>query len=158
MNWVAAFAMVVLSTAIGFGLFVWVAVPVDHGMFEVADSHVANLLVGFAATVAGVVLGSTYRHLAQLRQQGVQTMKSFRAQAVGIARSVDLWMGLVASPLVYGLLIQSLADVGRAGLVIVGLENGFCCLLIADAFMRRSSSQNSITGHSNLGEPPAGKK
>jgi hypothetical protein len=137
MKWLSALLVSAACTAAGFALFWWMAIPREHGMFAVENRELAKLLIGFAATVAGVVLGSAYRHLARLKERDVQTMGSFRVEALNIARSVDLWMGLVASPLVYGLLIQSLAKMGLAGLVIVALENGFCCLLIAESFIKK---------------------
>lgn len=137
MKWLGALLVSVACAATGFALLWWIAVPREHGMFAVENRELTKLLIGFGATVAGVVLGSAYRHLARLKERGVETMESFRAQALSIARSVDLWMGLLASPIVYGLLIQSLAKMGQSGLVIVALENGFCCLLIAESFVNK---------------------
>jgi hypothetical protein len=137
MNAVVAFLIAVLCAAIGFGLFWFVVTPQQHGMWAAPDAHALRLLAGFAATLFGVVLGSMYRQLARLRESGVQSLTSVRSFTVDLVRSVDLWMGLVASPLVYGLLVQSAEMMATSGLVIVALENGFCCLLVVENFVKK---------------------
>ncbi|MEO8379838.1 MAG: hypothetical protein ABI779_09270 [Acidobacteriota bacterium] len=138
MNTSLAVVVSLLCAAIGFALFWFVAVPQDHGFFSVGDSAGTRLLLGFFATLLGVLLGSTYRQLARMKEANVQTIRSVRRFALNVVRSVDLWMGLVASPLVYGLLVQSAANMTLAGLVIVAIENGFCCLLIAENIVKRA--------------------
>lgn len=145
MKWLGALFISIVCAAVGFAIYWWIVIPREHGLFAVEDRELTKLLVGFGATVAGVVLGSAYRHLARLKERGIETMESFRAHAGIIVRSVDLWMGLLASPVVYGLLLQSLAEMGQAGLVIVALENGFCCLLIAESFVNRGHTAPAAT-------------
>jgi hypothetical protein len=137
MNGILAFLVTLLCAAIGFGLFWFIVTPQQHGMWAVPDAHALRLLVGFAATLFGVLLGSAYRQLARLRESGVQRLASVRSFGVDLVRSVDLWMGLVASPLVYGLLVQSAEMMATSGLVIVALENGFCCLLVVENFLKK---------------------
>lgn len=138
MNIYLAVIVCVVCAAIGFALFWFVVVPQDHGFFSIGDSNAGRLLIGFAATLLGVLLGSTYRHLARMRAANVETIRSVGRFTSNVLRSVDLWMGLVASPLVYGLLVQSATSMELPGLVIVALENGFCCLLIAENIARRT--------------------
>lgn len=140
MNIYVAVIVCVLCAAIGFVLFWFIVVPQDHGFFSVTDSNAGRLLIGFAATLAGVLLGSTYRNLARMRAANVETIRNVGRFTSNVLRSVDLWMGLVASPLVYGLLVQSATSMALPGLVVVALENGFCCLLIAENITRRTAS------------------
>lgn len=51
------------------------------------------------------------------------------------------------SPLVYGLLVQSATSMALPGLIVVALENGFCCLLVAENIARRTPA--------NAGAAPA---
>jgi len=127
-----------VCAAIGFALFWYVVLPQDHGFFTISDSNAARLLIGFGATLVGVVLGSAYRHLGRMRAANVETIRNFRRFLSNVFRSVDLWMALVASPLVYGLLVQSATTMAISGLVIVALENGFCCLLVAENITSRA--------------------
>ena len=85
-----------------------------------------KLVAGYLATVAGVILGSAYRGLHPKPNAGGR-IDNFGALASDIFRSRDLWAGLVASPLVFGLLYRTLDDAALSGLVVLGLENGFCC-------------------------------
>ena len=87
-------------------------------------------MAGYLATVAGVILGSAYRGLHPKPTAGGR-IDDFGALASDIFRSRDLWAGLVASPLVFGLLYRTLDDAALSGLVVLGLENGFCCHISA---------------------------
>src|SRR5690349_18055668 len=50
------------------------------GLFEKAESEqLLRIVVGYLATVAGVVLGSVYRQLRQLRDSGITEIQSLRA-------------------------------------------------------------------------------
>jgi len=112
------------------------------GLFEKAGSQqLLRIIVGYLATVAGVVLGSTYRQLRQLRDSGIAEIQSLRAFAARAFRSVDLWMGLCGSPLVFLLLIKASDGLNLPGLVVSALENGFCCLIIINGFVGKAEAQ-----------------
>ncbi len=115
----------------------WFMVPRDtvFGVFEGAGrGNVGRLILSFAATIGGVVLGSFYRQLRQMTSSTIDDVPAFLSH---VLRSVDLWLGLAGAPVVYALLLQSTNGMSTPGLLLVGLENGFCCLIIVNAFVGR---------------------
>ena len=82
--------------------------------------------LAFVVTVVGVLIGSIYRRLLALQREG-QRRAHLGAVFVDVARSIDLQLGLVGSPVVFGLLWQAIADISLPGMLIVALQNGFCC-------------------------------
>lgn len=133
-------AAVLLAIAIGFGAF-WYFTPrtMAFGMFESSGrANIGRLVFTFGATILGVVLGSIYRQLRQLPEPIIKDLGAFFSN---VARSVDLWLGLVGAPIVFALLLQSTDGMSVPGLLLVGLENGFCCLIIVNAFIGRTETQ-----------------
>jgi len=98
-------------------------------------------MLSFSATIAGVVIGSTYRQLRALQAAGLTTIPNARVFLSDLSRSIDLWLGLVGAPIVYALLLQSTDGMSLPGLLLVALENGFCCLLIVNAFIGRTETE-----------------
>ena len=139
MNNAAGVLISVLSAALGFVGFWWLAPRSDSfGMFEsgAADATV-RIVASFAAVITGVVLGSLYRTLKSLGDQGKKEIPNARRFLSRAFRSIDMWLGLVAAPLVYAVLLQSTAGMALSGLVVVGLQNGFCCLVVANALLEK---------------------
>jgi hypothetical protein len=112
------------------------------GLFEGSGDQIVRVTVGYLATVAGVVLGSLYRQLRQMRDSGVTEISNVREFVSRGLRSVDLWMGLCGSPIVFLLLARSSEGMSLAGMVVVALENGFCCLIIVNGFVGRMEAAN----------------
>ena len=115
------------------------------GAFEQASGEqILRITVGYLATVAGVVLGSLYRQLRQLRDAGIPeaNLLEFLSR---VGRSVDLWMGLCGSPIVFLLLARANASMSLAGMLVVALENGFCCLIIVNGFMSKAETEQKST-------------
>jgi hypothetical protein len=111
------------------------------GVFEKASGeYMLRIAVGYLATVTGVILGSLYRQLRQLRETGVSEIASVREFLLRAGRSVDLWMGLCSSPIVFLLLARANEGMSLAGMVVVALENGFCCLIIVNSFISRTET------------------
>jgi hypothetical protein len=116
------------------------------GAFEQASSEqILRITVGYLATVAGVVLGSLYRQLRQLRDAGISEIASLLEFLSRAGRSVDLWMGLCGSPIVFLLLARANESMSLAGMVVVALENGFCCLIIVNGFMSKAETEQKST-------------
>lgn len=105
---------------------------VSFGLFS-SDDGAATLRYGvtFAATIVGVVLGSIYRGLKLLKETNQSQIPP--GFFVGRFRSVDMWIGLVASPIIFALLLKASDGMTLAGLVVMALENGFCALIIIDS-------------------------
>jgi hypothetical protein len=147
---------------IGFGIvFFFVsrsAVPAVSGAFQTANNRpsddsgktagqigtVALAAYGFLVTLIGVALGSAYRRLMQLRREGTQRI-AFLTLLGHVASSVDFQIGLVGSPLVFGLLWQSIGDISVAGLTVIALQNGFASHAILDQIIpgKRSDPQDA---------------
>jgi hypothetical protein len=133
-------AVIATAVALGVGfLGFFFILPHDSrfGMFIAgAEVNVGRLLLSFSATVLGVMLGSFYRQLRAL-PSGTVIINDLGAFISQVFHSVDLWLGLAAAPLVYALLLKATSGMALSGLVVVALENGFCCSLIADGVLAR---------------------
>jgi hypothetical protein len=130
-----------VAAALGFVLFVLMD-PVARlpGMSESGSDLMVRIVVGFAATLAGVVLGAMYRELRR-RQAAGQTEIAVLPFFRDMRKSLELWLGLVGSPLVFALLLRSTAGMDLLGMVITALENGFCCLIILNALIERHQAE-----------------
>jgi hypothetical protein len=139
--WQAAVAL----TALLIGLVAyWYLAPreASFGMFEdVSGSGNFRFAVSFVATLVGVVLGSIYRELKSLRAQGIYKIENPALFFSDIARSTDLWLGLAGSPIVYALLLQASDGMSLPGLIVVALQNGFCCLIILNSFVGKEEKR-----------------
>ena len=121
------------AAVIGFSLFWWYApTGVSFGFFETSEVDWVRLVVAYASVVAGVILGSLYRQLRTVQGPTINDVKGFSRQAF---RAVDMWLGLVGSPLVFAMLLRTTDGMSIHGMVIVGLENGFCCLIILNGLL-----------------------
>ena len=138
----AGFSLSFLAALIGFAGY-WYLAPRSEsfGMFLGFDEvATVRLALSFAATLAGVVLGSLYRQLRQLQVEGQQVISDAPAFITRMFRSVDLWLGLAGSPIVYALLLQSTNGMNLPGLLLIALENGFCCLIILNQFVGKAEA------------------
>lgn len=137
MNRWAALIVSLLALLLGLAGYVYFArTSAPFGMFEGAgQSGVWRLVLSFGATVCGVILGSIYRALRKLQDSEVLMIRNIAEFIDNMLRSVDLWLGLAGSPLVYALLLKSSDGMSLSGLITVALENGFCCLLIINGFI-----------------------
>jgi len=148
---------VLVAAAVGLVAFLFL-VPraASFGMFQQEGGpNIARLAFSFVSTLAGVILGSAYRQLRQLQVE-TSTIQDVPKFLSGVLRSVDLWLGLAGAPIVYALLLQSTDGMSLPGLLLVALENGFCCLLIVNAFVGRSEHALATRGTGQQ-TPPATK-
>lgn len=103
------------------------------------------ILFGYGITLLGVILGSAYRELQARRQRGLIRLKSFREFLGSVFLSLDFWMSLCGSPLVYALIWKSMDGGNIAGLTTIALQNGFCCTVIISSLMAKPlSPTNSL--------------
>jgi hypothetical protein len=139
------FGAAIVAVVLGFVLYMnFVPRTASFGMqAEAGGSGMLRLTLSFAATIAGVVLGSVYRQIRELQARGAVRIDDFGAFFGDVFRSTDMWLGLVGSPLVYALLLKSSDGMSLPGLITVALENGFCCLLIISGFVGKTEQQAS---------------
>jgi len=95
------------------------------------------VIYGYFTTVCGVLLGSAYRQLERLRALKQTRISSFRTLAADIGTSIDLWMSLLASPIVFALIWKTMDRTSYASVTIMALENGFACLAVISAMLKR---------------------
>ena len=133
------FVIALVAVVVGLAGF-WYLVPraPSFGMFAVeGEINLTRAGLSFAATIAGVILGSFYRQLRALQATGQTTIEAPLRFIAAMFRSVDMWLGLAGAPIVYALLLQSTSGMTLPGLLVVALENGFCCLVIVNGFVGR---------------------
>lgn len=99
------------------------------GAFEIpgAPDYISTLLLalaGFLALIAGVALGVIYRILLARKASG-EKKSSWRGLIAETWSSIDFQIGVVGSPLVFGVLWQGIAGLGLAQFLFIALQNGF---------------------------------
>jgi hypothetical protein len=116
---IAAYAILLNSYVLRFGV---AAVPDKPGL--------GALAFGYLITVVGVVLGSAYRQLVALRARGIVDISNLYLFFGGVFHSVELWLGVFASPIVYSLIWKAFDGGSLKVLGALALENGFFCTAI----------------------------
>jgi hypothetical protein len=142
----ARIAAVIVSLVVGFVAY-WYLAPRNpsFGMFEGAETAgIWRFVLSFLATIAGVVCGSFYRELRSLQAAGTNKIENSSAFVAGMFRSVDMWLGIAGAPIVYSLLLKATDGMSLAGLLVIALQNGFCCLIIVNGFIGRAEQQNAV--------------
>ncbi len=108
------------------------------GANAVPEQPGARVLVyGYIVTLVGVVLGSAYRELQARKQRGETSINGFRSFLGSVFLSLDFWMSLCGSPLVYALIWKSMEGGNLAGLTTIALQNGFCCTVIISSLISK---------------------
>jgi hypothetical protein len=98
------------------------------------------LIVGYLMTAVGALLGAAYRYLQRLPGQ---TIPGLGALARDVFYSIDLWMGLVGSPVAFGLVLRSVDRVNVPGAIVLALENGFCCTMLVNTLLKPAPPQGA---------------
>jgi len=151
------------------GLIFWIAyvefILVDSTKFLVGQESLSTnslkaILVGYGyfTLVVGVFLGAGYRNLKERRAAGGK-MLNVREFIREVFHSVDFWLGLFGSPVVYAILLQAVdltnISIGSAaGMTLVGLQNGFVCQSIADAIRLKGSGGSDVPPDASIGGTP----
>ena len=115
-------------------LYLYLAVssgPIRFGAAAVVEPFGSGQLIfGYLMTLLGVLLGTAYRRLQHLRDTGIKEIPSFPRFSRSIFLSIEFWLGICGSPLVYALLVRSTEGGGLAGLTTIAIQNGFFCTVI----------------------------
>jgi hypothetical protein len=88
---------------------------------------------GYLITLIGVLLGSFYKKMQEMKAAGETSIKSVRDFFKSMVRDLNLWMALCASPIVYALVVKAADGLSIPSFTFIGLENGFFCLSIITA-------------------------
>lgn len=125
--------LVVLLAIICFGISWWLMVrnPVRFGAVAVtASSGSGRLILGYILTLVGVIVGTAYRELQSRKDKGETILPDFNLFLKSIFLSIDFWLGICGSPLVYALIVQATEGGGMAGLAVMAIQNGFFCTVV----------------------------
>jgi hypothetical protein len=137
---------VVLAFVGGFLVWVWLATGGVKSLGAVAAPTGTSwwiVAAGYLATILGVVLGSIYRELGRMRDRGVTEIENLTVLLRHVVRSTDFLMSMVASPLVYALILRGVGSTGLSSYVVIGIQNGFACLAITTSFLGKHDGVTS---------------
>jgi hypothetical protein len=143
----------IASLLFGLGAY-WYLAPrsSSFGMFEGAEAAgLWRFALSFLATIAGVICGSFYRELRNLQAKGETKITNPRGFLGDMFRSVDMWLGFAGSPIVYSLLLKATDGMSLPGLIVVALQNGFCCLIVVNGFIGRAEQNEGQAGQNTQG-------
>lgn len=128
--WLLA-SIVVALLCIGVSWWLLVRTPVRFGAVAVSSSSgVWRLVYGYAMTVFGVIFGTAYRNLQSLRDKKETNIPGIGPFFQSVFLSVDFWLGVCGSPLVYALIVQATEGGSIAGLTVMAIQNGFFCTVV----------------------------
>jgi hypothetical protein len=99
-------------------------------------------VIGYLVTLAGVVLGAGFRRVLRVQTDGKQQVNVTRL-AREVFRSTDLWLGLLGSPLLFALIVKTLAGLDMPGIVAVSLQNGFFCATLVTELVAKGGKPAS---------------
>jgi hypothetical protein len=99
-----------------------------------------ELSVGYAALVAGVVLGVLVRGLLELKRRGKKTIHPW-AYIRGASKDVDLWISLFASPVLFAGILRQGVSLEVMPLVFFSLQTGFSSHLAIRSLLRPTSQE-----------------
>lgn len=105
-----------------------------QGMGAVGHFH---LVYGLTVTLVGVVLGSAYRELQCMKQAGHRRIHGVRELVISVVYSIDFWMGLCGSPILFSIIWQSADQLAVAPLTLIAIQNGFCCTVVLPTLLGR---------------------
>jgi len=101
---------------------------------------------GYLMTVVGVFCGAACRQLIALRAGGMTTIPSIPRFFSVSLRSIDFWLGLFGSPLVFASALKGFDGQSLAGLTLLALQNGFTCTIIIATFLAPPTQATSESG------------
>jgi hypothetical protein len=107
---------------------------------SIFSNKIVLIIYGYLVTVIGVVLGTIYRELSEMKEKGRRRITKIGVFIKRIFSSIDLWLGLLGSPFVYALIWKSIDEGSISGLTVIALQNGFSCTIITNSFLKKSST------------------
>lgn len=80
---------------------------------------------GYIVLLFGAFMGSGFRKLLEMKKEGIETLENPILFVLSIARSVDFWLGVFGSILIYSAVLQGIQDVSITTFYYMALEKGF---------------------------------
>jgi hypothetical protein len=121
---VSIFAAHLVTSGSGF-------IPRSGGGGETTLGKALTGIYGFTMLMVGVALGGIYRRLVDIKKQGVAQVQR-RQLFSELGGSTDFLIGVVTSPVMFGMLWQTLGDISIGALTLVALQNGFAAHAASD--------------------------
>ena len=110
----------------------------SFGAVAIEESPTIKILIAYLITLAGVVLGTVYRNLQERKLGQEKVIENSGLFFRNVFRSIDFWMSLCASPLVFMILYNSISNSSFSSLALIAFENGFFITLIMDKIVPRN--------------------
>jgi hypothetical protein len=130
-----------VAAFLGFcGFYALLPKDASAGFFAEGDAlKWVQLVAAYLIVVTGVVLGAAYRFLATQ----AETLPPVAQWATDLTRSRDFWIGLVVSPVVYSLLLNTTQGMAFSGMAVMALQNGFTAQVIVEQFVNGRRAETS---------------
>lgn len=139
-----------VSALLGFGI--WFALfrgPNDLLRFEGADgppplSWWIILVAGYLVLLAGAFLGVACRHLIERRKAGQETVRIGPFLKASL-RQTDLWIAFLGSPLIYGSILRSGADLSPGAFFYFALQSGFSAYVVLTSLIGSVNPPDAVS-------------
>jgi len=102
---------------------------------------------GYFVMLVGAVLGVACRIIIERRAQGADTVDISLVRAT--FQHADFWLSMLASPLLYGTVLQTGAELPQGPFIFFALQSGFSAYVIVNSLL-------GAKGTATLIKPPTG--
>jgi len=148
---IAKVGLYIVLAGVGFAAWRYIIIqqPLRFGANEAPQTQNLGIVIyGYVVTLIGVLLGSVYRELQTRKERGESSIGNVSEFLKSVFLSLDMWMSLCGSPIVYALIWKSLDGGNTGGLTVIALQNGFCCTMLLSNLLKRGPNQNAApAGH-----------
>lgn len=125
----------------GMAAWVWLAAPRGQALHhfrttgEVPSGEWWLILgAGYLVLLIGICLGVACRHLIVRRERPRYRVR-FATLVKETSGSPDLWVSMLGSPLLYGSILQSGADLATGAFLYFALQSGFSAYVTINALL-----------------------
>ncbi len=109
-----------------------------------------TLVAGYCCLIIGIVLGVLARVLLREKERGSEKVE-LRAFVKKSFASIDLWISLIASPVVYGGILRSGTEMSYGAFIYFSLQTGFSSYLAIRSLLPGADPYPSGIGGLNKG-------
>lgn len=134
-----------LTFAVLSALIYWkfINIPkVEFGAVGEGTSKWLTISLGYLITLLGVIFGSFYRNLQEKKHKGQIYIKNKLSFIKKVFSTIDFWISVCASPLVYMIIFNSIKESSISSLILIAFENGFFITVIMDKLVASKKMKN----------------
>lgn len=113
----------------------------DTTSSESSLNDIINIAFGYTILLAGIVLGTWCRALIEKRDRGVNTI-NIRQFIKESFKSIDLWISVIASPIIYGSIVSNAGDINFGAFIYLALQTGFSSYIVVGTFLNKNPTQS----------------